>query len=343
MRTAGIARRARHRRRGQQQRSRHVRGDAAGGLPAQAGDPRSAGHPGAGRARAWRPSTGPARSGMEKTHRLARARQARRPDRRLDVVGAADADVRSAVAPGLRHARRRRADDDRQRQGADAGPQDADARRARRAGRGAHGAVREAVKVRAGRQARKGTEAMATYDRRCLHLRSRRSTAAHPARSAGARSSATTRPARRSTSSRVLKGGFVFMADLVRAMSPRVTMDFIAVSSYGKGTKSSGEVRMLKDLDTSLEGRHVIIVEDIVDTGLTLTLPAGHPAGARAEDAEDGVPAEQAVAAQGRGRGRVHRLHDRGSSSSSATGSTTPRSTATCRTSRSRCMEARVT
>src|SRR6188472_3749069 len=69
----------------------------------------------------------------------------------------------------------------------------------------------------------------------------------------------------------VLKGGFMFMADLVRAMSPRVTLDFIAVSSYAKSTKSSGEVRMLKDLDASLEGRHVIIVEDIVDTGLTLT------------------------------------------------------------------------
>ena len=69
----------------------------------------------------------------------------------------------------------------------------------------------------------------------------------------------------------VLKGGFVFMADLVRAMSPRVTMDFIAVSSYGKLTKSTGEVRMQKDLDSGLEGRHVIIVEDIVDTGLTLT------------------------------------------------------------------------
>lgn len=69
----------------------------------------------------------------------------------------------------------------------------------------------------------------------------------------------------------VLKGGFVFMADLVRAMGPRVTLDFIAVSSYAKSTKSSGEVRMLKDLDSGLEGRHVIIVEDIVDTGLTLT------------------------------------------------------------------------
>jgi hypoxanthine phosphoribosyltransferase len=69
----------------------------------------------------------------------------------------------------------------------------------------------------------------------------------------------------------VLKGGFMFMADLVRAMGARVTLDFIAVSSYAKSTKSSGEVRMLKDLDSGLEGRHVIIVEDIVDTGLTLT------------------------------------------------------------------------
>ena len=69
----------------------------------------------------------------------------------------------------------------------------------------------------------------------------------------------------------VLKGGFVFMADLVRAMSARVTMDFIAVSSYAQSTKSSGEVRLVKDLDSGLEGRHVIIVEDIVDTGLTLT------------------------------------------------------------------------
>jgi hypoxanthine phosphoribosyltransferase len=69
----------------------------------------------------------------------------------------------------------------------------------------------------------------------------------------------------------VLKGGFVFMSDLIRAMSPRVTVDFIAVSSYAKSKKSSGEVRLLKDLDSGLEGRNVIIVEDIVDTGLTLT------------------------------------------------------------------------
>ena len=68
----------------------------------------------------------------------------------------------------------------------------------------------------------------------------------------------------------VLKGGFMFMSDLVRSMSTRVTLDFIAVSSYGAGTKSSGEVRFQKDLDTSLEDRHVVVVEDIVDTGLTL-------------------------------------------------------------------------
>ena len=57
----------------------------------------------------------------------------------------------------------------------------------------------------------------------------------------------------------------------MRAMSSRVTLDFIAVSSYGASTKSSGQVRLLKDLDTTLEGRNVLIIEDIVDTGLTLT------------------------------------------------------------------------
>ena len=68
----------------------------------------------------------------------------------------------------------------------------------------------------------------------------------------------------------ILKGGFMFMADLVRAMTARVSMDFMALSSYGKGTTSSGQVMVLKDVDSSLEGRNVIIVEDIVDTGLTL-------------------------------------------------------------------------
>jgi hypoxanthine phosphoribosyltransferase len=69
----------------------------------------------------------------------------------------------------------------------------------------------------------------------------------------------------------VLKGAFVFLSDLVRHMKGEVSLDFMAVSSYAKGTTSSGEVRLQKDLDTTLDGKNVIIVEDIVDTGLTLT------------------------------------------------------------------------
>ena len=69
----------------------------------------------------------------------------------------------------------------------------------------------------------------------------------------------------------VLKGAFMFLADLVRAIEGPATCDFMAVSSYAGRTSTSGEVRLLKDLDYSLQGRDVIIVEDIVDTGLTLS------------------------------------------------------------------------
>ena len=69
----------------------------------------------------------------------------------------------------------------------------------------------------------------------------------------------------------VLTGAYVFMADLARALSTPVTLDFMAVTSYGTGVSSSGEVRITKDLDSGIEDRHVLLVEDIVDTGRTLT------------------------------------------------------------------------
>ena len=69
----------------------------------------------------------------------------------------------------------------------------------------------------------------------------------------------------------VLKGAFVFLSDLARALPGDCSLDFMAVSSYGSRTTSSGQVQLTKDLDSDLEGRDVVIVEDIVDTGLTLT------------------------------------------------------------------------
>ncbi|MGD0943664.1 MAG: hypoxanthine phosphoribosyltransferase [Acidimicrobiales bacterium] len=69
----------------------------------------------------------------------------------------------------------------------------------------------------------------------------------------------------------VLKGAFIFLADLARRISLPLELDFMAVSSYGSATKTSGVVRILKDLDIDLTGRHVLIVEDILDSGLTLS------------------------------------------------------------------------
>lgn len=84
----------------------------------------------------------------------------------------------------------------------------------------------------------------------------------------------------------ILTGAFVFLADLLRAISVPCQIDFMATQSYGAGTESSGIVRILKDLDQSIEGRHVIVVDDIIDTGLTMdylleTLKARYPASLR--------------------------------------------------------------
>ena len=84
----------------------------------------------------------------------------------------------------------------------------------------------------------------------------------------------------------VLKGSLVFMADLMRAVTIPCSIDFLSVSSYGNGTASSGEVRILKDLECSLEGKDLLIVEDILDSGMTLsfllkTLSARNPASIR--------------------------------------------------------------
>jgi hypoxanthine phosphoribosyltransferase len=69
----------------------------------------------------------------------------------------------------------------------------------------------------------------------------------------------------------VLKGAAIFLSDLARAISIQCTFDFVAVSSYGKGAQSSGAVKLIKDLDHPIEGRNIILVEDILDTGLTLS------------------------------------------------------------------------
>ena len=74
----------------------------------------------------------------------------------------------------------------------------------------------------------------------------------------------------------VLKGAVMIMADLARAMRLPVEMDWMAVSSYGSATRSSGVVRILKDLDTDIQGRHVLLVEDIIDSGLTLSWLVGN-------------------------------------------------------------------
>ncbi|MBM7829482.1 hypoxanthine phosphoribosyltransferase [Agromyces cerinus] len=84
----------------------------------------------------------------------------------------------------------------------------------------------------------------------------------------------------------VLKGAVMVMADLARELAGHINMDWMAVSSYGAGTQSSGVVRIVKDLDTDLTGRHVLIVEDIIDSGLTLSWLLGNLESRGAESVE---------------------------------------------------------
>ena len=81
----------------------------------------------------------------------------------------------------------------------------------------------------------------------------------------------------------VLKGAYIFLSDLARSIDLRLGVEFMAISSYGSGTRSSGEVKIVKDLDVPVDGRDILIVEDIVDTGLTLSFLIGslHQRGAR--------------------------------------------------------------
>ena len=131
----------------------------------------------------------------------------------------------------------------------------------------------------------------------------------------------------------VLKGAVFFMADLARRLPFDLEIEFMAVSSYGKSTESSGVVRILKDLETDIEGRHVLIVEDIIDSGLTLQYLTQQPGLPQPGQPRDRHPAQQAQPPDGRAATAATRVSRSRTSSWWDTGSTTPRSTAICRIS----------
>ncbi len=108
----------------------------------------------------------------------------------------------------------------------------------------------------------------------------------------------------------VLKGAVLFLADLMRELEVPCEIDFMAVSSYGSSTDSSGVVRILKDLDASIEGRDVLMVEDIIDSGLTLHYLLQEPEGARPALARGLRAADQARAPARRPADPLRRLRD---------------------------------
>ena len=130
----------------------------------------------------------------------------------------------------------------------------------------------------------------------------------------------------------VLKGAVFFLSDLMRQLDLQCEVDFMAVASYGSATKSSGVVRILKDLDAVIEGRDVLIVEDIVDSGLTLAISVAKSR--RKESAlVRGLRApDQARAPQGRSPHAIRWLRDSRIRLRSVTGWTTTSDTATCPT-----------
>ena len=107
----------------------------------------------------------------------------------------------------------------------------------------------------------------------------------------------------------VLKGAMLFMSDLCRSIALPVDVDFMAVSSYGSATKTSGVVRIVKDLDSELDGRHVLVVEDIIDSGLTLNYLRRYLGGAPTQERGDLRPLGEGGRAAGRPRPALHRLH----------------------------------
>ena len=131
----------------------------------------------------------------------------------------------------------------------------------------------------------------------------------------------------------VLKGSFVFAADLIRALSragANWSMDFLTLSSYGTGTETSGNVRIVRDIVDDVRDRDVLLVDDILESGLTLSFRQEPPEGARRASRLGLHPARQAAQAARRARSRLHRLPRPATSSWSATGSTGRTASAAC-------------